>query len=180
MADNDIEYELRVLDIDKNGVEKMIKKLGGKLIAKQAFRRYVFDIVPKTTGKWMRLRTDGTKTTLTLKVISSDQVDGTSEWEVEVDSFDKTYTILSGAGMIAKGYQENNRVEYELLGARVAIDSWPLIPTYLEIEAEDETTVKECAKAMGYSQADLTGINTQKIYTNYGINLDDISSLKFQ
>lgn len=180
MADDDIEYELRVLDIDAKNVEVSIKKLGGKLLARQSFRRYVFDIMPKTTGKWLRLRTDGRKTTLTLKVISSDEVDGTSEWEIGVNDFDKTLIILNGAGLSAKGYQENNRTEYELRGAKVAIDSWPLIPTYLEIEASDEKTVKECAKALGYSQSDLTGINTQKIYSKYGINLDDITDLKFR
>ncbi|MBP7837257.1 CYTH domain-containing protein [Candidatus Saccharibacteria bacterium] len=179
MAKNDIEYELRVLNIEKKTVETNIKALGGVLLAKQSFRRYVFDVIPKTVGQWLRLRTDGTKTTLTLKIISSDDVDGTSEWEVEVDDFDKTAIILEMAGITSKGYQENNRIEYKLLGARVAIDSWPQIPIYLEIEADDEKTVFECAEALGYAHSDLTGMNTQKIYSTYGIDLDTTPNLKF-
>lgn len=177
---NDIEYELRVLDVNPQEVEATIKQLGGKLLSKQTFRRYVFDIVPMTVGKWIRLRTDGQTTTLTLKIISNDNVDGTSEWEIEVDDFDKTHTILETAGLKAKGYQENSRIEYQLLDARVAIDRWPLIPPYLEIEADNEEAVRRCGEALGYAKSDLTGINTQKIYKKYGIDLDDISSLKFE
>lgn len=174
-----IEHELRVLEIDSKEIEEKIKTLGGKLIKKQNFRRYVFDCIPAQSGKWLRLRTDGELTTLTFKSIENDSVDGTSEWEVTVDDFDKTYEILSKSGFKHKGYQENKRTEYALADAKVAIDSWPLIPTYLEIEAEDKQTILNCAKVLGFTVKDLVGINNQKIYAQYGINLDTIPLLKF-
>lgn len=180
MSSDPIEYELRALDINFEKLETKIKALGGKLLQQQSFRRYVFDSIPKVRGKWLRLRTDGVHTTLCLKIITNDTVDGTLEWEVEVSDFDKTATILTKAGFEAKGYQENTRTEYKLLGARVALDRWPLIPPYLEIEANDEETVLNCAHTLGYNKHDLTGDNTQKIYTKYGFNLDEIKELKFE
>ena len=103
------EYELRVLEVDKDKVIKKLKKIGAKFCWDQVQRRYVYDFMPKLDGKWIRLRTNGIKTTLTIKDIVSSKIDGTRELEVEVNDFDTTNSILNELGYVPKGYQENRR-----------------------------------------------------------------------
>jgi adenylate cyclase class 2 len=61
-----------------------------------------------------------------------------------------------------------------------AIDRWPHIPPYLEIEADSEPDVLRTARLLGYAPDDLTGENTMKIYRRYGYELDDIPELRFE
>ncbi|MBI1952398.1 class IV adenylate cyclase [Candidatus Saccharibacteria bacterium] len=142
-------------------------------------KRYVFDVIPKKPGKWLRLRTNGDLTTLTLKHIKNDGVGGTMEVEVVVDDFDKVLQIIESAGIKNSGYQENKRTDFRLGKAQISIDKWPLIPPYIEIEAPTKTMVKNIAKKLGYDPKDIIGDNTVKVYKRYGIDLEDIESLKF-
>jgi hypothetical protein len=51
---------------------------------------------PPVYEKRIRLRTDGIKTTLTVKhIINSKAIDGTKEREIIVDSFDTTNNLLN-------------------------------------------------------------------------------------
>ena len=46
--------------------------------------------------------------------------------------------MLEEMGYKAHTYQENKRTRYMLDGVEFDIDSWPYIPTYLEIEGKNE------------------------------------------
>ena len=61
------EFEVRVLDINEEEFIKKIEALGAKFINKHNQVRYVYDFNPKIENKWIRLRTDGIKTTLAIK-----------------------------------------------------------------------------------------------------------------
>jgi adenylate cyclase class 2 len=87
--------------------------------------------------------------------------------------------ILVHSGIKPKAYQENRRTDFLLGKVTISLDEWPKIPPYIEIEGPNEQSVLEVAKKLGYSKDDLTSLNTKKVYLNYGINLDEISELKF-
>ena len=54
----EIEYEVRVLEIDKEKFIKKIESLGAKKIGDFEQKRYVYDLVPyKNDNEWIRLRT---------------------------------------------------------------------------------------------------------------------------
>ena len=78
------EYELRVLDIDTEKVIKKLEELGAEKIAEFNYKRRVYNFHPAVDHKWIRLRTDGKKTTLTIKKLESFEIDGTKELEIEV------------------------------------------------------------------------------------------------
>lgn len=61
------EYEVRVLEIDVPMMQKKLEELSAKHVGEFSQRRYVYDFVPKIPGKWIRLRSNGKKTTLTIK-----------------------------------------------------------------------------------------------------------------
>ncbi|WP_433624239.1 class IV adenylate cyclase [Nocardia sp. CA-120079] len=174
-----IEHEAKVLDIDPDTVEQRILDKGGRKLGEQFLRRYVYDITPGIDGKWIRLRDNGNESTLAVKEITSDAIDGTHEVEVTVDDFATTNALLEMLGFTAKSYQENKRVSFTLDGAQLEIDSWPQIPPYLEIEAATKEDVIRAAELLGYTESDLTGENTIKIYARHGIDLNTVRELRF-
>lgn len=174
------EYEVRILNIDKEEVVEKLNKLNATFEWDELQRRYVYDFIPKVDNKWIRLRTNGKKTTLTIKNLVSSEIDGTQELEIEVDSFERTNLILKELGYEAKGYQENRRRQYLLNGVEIDIDSWPLIPTYLEIEGPSEEAVYNAVSALGFEIDGTTTRDVEGIYLDYGHNLDEIYNLKLE
>jgi adenylate cyclase class 2 len=174
------EYEVRILEINIDEVKEKLKKLNAKFEWDLLQKRYVYDFIPKVDGKWIRLRTNGKKTTLTIKNIVSSEIDGTQELEIEVDNFDRCNLILKELGYEAKGYQENRRVQYILNGVEVDIDYWPMIPTYLEIEGPSEEAVYNIVETLGFSKEDCTTKDVEKVYLDYGYNLEEIYNLSLE
>ena len=174
------EYEVRVLEIDVEKVKSKLENLGAKLEWDRIQKRYVYDFIPKLDGKWIRLRTNGDKTTLTIKDVVTSRIDGTRELEIEVDDFDKTNLILEELGYVPKGYQENRRIQYKLNGVEVDIDYWPLIPTYLEIEGNSEEEVYKTVELLGFSKEDITTRDVEGIYLDYGHDIKTIYNLKLE
>ncbi|MGY1897211.1 class IV adenylate cyclase [Nocardia gipuzkoensis] len=174
-----IEHEAKILDIDPETIEQHIVGKGGRRLGERFMRRYVYDITPGDESKWIRLRDNGNGTTLAVKQITSDAIDGTHEVEVSVDDFAATNTLLELLGFTAKSYQETKRVSFELDGAQLELDTWPRIPPYLEIEAATKDEVVRIAGLLGFAEADLTGENTIKIYARHGIDLNTVRELRF-
>ena len=174
------EYEIRVLEVD---VEKIIKKLdslGATKVGEWEQKRYVYDFIPKRENQWIRLRTNGKESTLTYKNVEKDTIDGTKELEIVVDDFEKTNEMLEVLGYKSKGYQENNRIRYMLNGVEIDIDSWPKIPTYMEIEGKDEEEVNSTLELLDINKDKVTALNCEDIYKKiYGINIDEIKNLTF-
>lgn len=174
------EYEVRVLEIDRERLISRLEKLGAEFCWDRVQKRYVYDFIPKIDSKWIRLRTNGDKTTLTIKNLVSSKIDGTQELEIEVDNFERCHLILKELGYEAKGYQENRRCQYLLNGVEIDIDSWPLIPTYLEIEGQSEDAVYHVLDVLGFDKNDATTRDVEGIYLDYGYKLEEIYDLKLE
>lgn len=176
-----IEYEVRVLEINTNEIKEKLNELGAVLVEDVFQKRYVYDFNPKNPNKWIRLRTNGTKTTLTIKNVETSKIDGTRELEVVVDDFDTTNEILAELGYKPKGIQENKRIRYDLNGVEVDIDTWPGIPTYLEIEGSSEDEVFDTLSKLGIPKENATSLDVQNIYRQiYHINLEETPNLSFK
>ena len=174
------EYEVRILEINQDEVITKLDKLGAKKEWDLLQKRYVYDFIPKVEGKWIRLRTNGEKTTLTIKNLVSSEIDGTQELEIEVDDFLKCNLILNELGYEARSYQENRRVQYKYEDVEIDVDSWPGIPTFLEIEGPSEEKVYEILSKLGLKKEDCTTLDIDSIYKKYGIELDSIKKLKLE
>lgn len=175
-----IEFEAKILDISVPVIKARLKKLGAKKVSERNMRRYVYDIIPGNKGKWIRLRDDGEKITLTVKEIHDDsRIDGTEELEVEVGDFDTTNQILNALGFFHKAYQENRRTSYLLGNTHVEIDFWPKIPPYVEVEGSSKAEVERTVKSLGFALSETTSINTYDVYKKYGIDIHGTKELKF-
>ncbi|TDC33146.1 adenylate cyclase, partial [Kribbella albertanoniae] len=136
-----IEFEAKVLEVDPDALASEIVRLGGRRVGERLMRRFVYDIADGDESRWVRLRDTGSVVTLAVKEVAHDGIDGTTETEVVVGDFEATNELLGKMGFVAKSYQENRRVSFELMGAELEIDSWPLIPPYLEIEGRSREHV---------------------------------------
>jgi adenylate cyclase, class 2 len=179
---NNIEYECTYLDVDEKQFIKKIENLGAQKVGEFFQRRYTYDFNPKINNKWIRLRTNGDKTTLAIKeIFDKNSIGGNRELEIEVSDFEKTNKILLELGYKYRNYQENFRVIYKLDNIEFDIDSWPLIPKYVEIEGKNELEVKKIIEKLDLDKNKITNYDVTSIYSEiYNIDILNIDILKFE
>lgn len=176
-----IEKEIRILEIDKEKFIKEIVQKGAVKVSEETLqKRYVYDIDPNDKSKWMRLRTNGKKTTLTIKqILDKSSIAGTEEHEVEVSDFDETHALLSRLGYEHRNYQENKRSVYMLGDVEISIDTWPLIPTYAELEGPNEDEILKIIDSLKINESKITTLDVNSIYQEiYGIDMLKIKNLE--
>ena len=170
-----IEYEVRVLEINHDEMISKLEKLGATKVFDAMQKRKVYDFNPVEPNRWIRLRTNGIKTTLTIKEVKEKTVDGTKELEIEVSDFDKTNEILNALGYKHRTFQENYRVQYILDGVEIDLDKWPKIPEYMEIEGKSTEEVEEILDKLEINKDKVSTLDVDSIYKYYGI--DDICKI---
>lgn len=174
------EYEIRFLDIDKDEFIKKIESFDAKFIGDWLQRRYIYDFDPILDNKWIRLRTNGEVSTLTIKEIVNDKIDGTKELEIVVSDFEETNKILNELGYQTRSKQNNKRIRYMLDDVEIDIDTWPGINTYVEFEGKDEDSIKKILKKLDMKYEEGTTQDVQSIYLSHGFTLEDMNDLNFE
>jgi adenylate cyclase class 2 len=174
------EFEVRKLEMSFKEMVDCVTLAGAKKLATYHQKRYVYDFNPPQKGRWIRLRSNGKETTLTIKEIKSKGIDGTHELEVVVSSFEDMHSILEKLGYKSRTFQENFRIEYELNGVKLDWDKWPMIPAFLEIEGDSQEAVLNMLSYLKINETDVTTADIESLYSEkYGINLNDIKHLRF-
>ena len=174
----DIENEIKVLNID---TEKLLVELEKSDLDPKGvifFKRYIYDI-PGNKDAWIRLRTDGKKSTLTYKEYLKDAIDGVKEIETAVSDFDATNRLLTELGFEPRVYQENKRTLFTNKDIEISIDEWPKINPYVEIEGKNRNIVIEYLKRFNLDTHETTSKPTSYVYEIAGLNIDDFKELKF-
>lgn len=174
------EYEVRVLEINHDEMVKKLENLGAEFKFEALQQRYVYDLKPKQDNKWIRLRTNGNKTTLTIKDLQTKTIDGTKELEIIVDDFDKTTQILEELGYKNRGFQQNKRTQYILDGVEIDLDRWPLIPEYMEIEGPSIEKVEQTLTKLEITKDEIVTLDVASIYDHYGFDGEHLADLNFE
>lgn len=156
------------------------------ILCTSAVRKMIktFDINP---NKWIRVRETDGKTTITVKHILNEKLQaeyGTNmqpvlETEMEVPSIESANAILEQLGFAYRNYQEKKRVSYNLDGTEIEIDTWPLIPPYLEIEGQSDEQIYQVIKKLGLLDKETISCNTAEVYQKYGIDIYEYRELRF-
>lgn len=178
---SNLEFECAFLDIDIEDFKKKIEKMKLEKIGENYQKRYVYDFNPVNPNSWIRLRTNGKRTTLAIKDIKNkNSIGGTSKLETEVENFAATNEMLNRMGYYARNYQENKREEYLYKDVIVKIDYWPQIEPYIKIEGKCEQDVLDAALELELPEDKMTTLDVQSIYKQiYGIDLLNIRELRF-
>lgn len=137
-------------------------------------------------NKWVRLRQTNDKTTITIKHILNPEFQKTEtriqpviETEMQVPSIEEGNAILEQLGFSFRNYQEKRRIKYILDDIEFDLDTWPLIPSYMEIEAPSGEKIKEAIQNLGITQKEIVSCNTAEVYQKYGIDLYQYRDLRF-
>ncbi|MBR0134044.1 class IV adenylate cyclase [Candidatus Saccharibacteria bacterium] len=160
------EIEAQFLDIDKDEIREKLKKAGAELEkAEVLMKRTVF-----YTGEhsFARVRDEGDKIVMTYKNVSDDHsILGTKEVNLTVNDYDDAILFLKGCGLPAKAVQETKREIWKLGKVEITIDTWPWIPTFMEIEGPSEDEVWQTAKILGYTKAQAKYGSVDTTYQHY-------------
>lgn len=185
-------FEIDNLLSEKNKKE-LFKIIGCENFSNLLEKDDILDILNKETTldfvkqfhnnpkKWIRLRKTNDITTLTVKHILADNgsnVQQMLETEMVVPSMEEANDLLETLGYSYKNYQEKRRVSYLLNNHEIDIDTWPGIPTYMEIEGRDENDLNEVLNLLGYTIKDTVSCTADEIYKMYGKNIFNIRELK--
>lgn len=162
------EYEARFCDIDTKAITTSLKALGAQVfMPRTLMRRVVFtnSDIDSRRG-WLRLRDQGGRIYLTYKQVASDTsaIDSVLEAEIEVSDFGTTRRLLEAMGFSAQRYQENYREEWRHENITYDIDTWPGLPTFLEVEGPDEHAVRRAATQLGLNFSQATFGSVDEVY----------------
>lgn len=136
------EIEAKWLAIDPTEMRQALERARATLASpERSMIRRNFDYPDmhlEKVGGWVRVRNEGDKITLSYKQLNNRTVHGTKEVDVVVDDFDATCNFLKAIGLKQTSTQETKRESWKLGDTEIEIDTWPWIPTFVEIEAKSE------------------------------------------
>ncbi|MEO3978391.1 class IV adenylate cyclase [Streptomyces sp. CAU 1734] len=160
------EYEAKFLYVDVAGLQARLAELGAvQAFPRTLLTRKIFENDSLDERAWIRLRDEGTRSTLTLKqVTDATTIDGTTEIETEVADPHAMADILRHLGLREVRYQENYREEWCLGEIAFDFDTWPDLPTFIEIEGPDEPSVRRAAALLGLDYSDARFGSVDEIY----------------
>lgn len=181
------EIEAKWLNIDLASMRKRLKRIGAELVMKERLMtRKVYDFPDKRLEKisgWVRVRNEGDKTTLSYKQLDDRTVHGTKEVTVIVDDFAATCSFLESIGMQSRTFQETKRESWKLGNAEIELDTWPWIPSFVEIEAKSEEELKNTAQKLelDYSMSLHGSVETayQAVYDVSEEEIDNWEEIRF-
>lgn len=168
------EIEATFINIDKDTMRKKLREVGAELVQPEILmRRVIFDLGP---GSFARVRDEGDKITMSYKQVDDLSLSGTKEICVNVSNYEDTINLLKHVGLKAKADQETLRETWELDGAEITLDTWPWLPSYVEIEGKSEGNVKQAAEKLGFKMEDAHYGSVDQVYKiYYNVTSEDIN-----
>jgi adenylate cyclase class 2 len=146
------EIECRFLEINKNDLLQKLRGLGardkGEVLLKETII-YDKELKWRDEHQFIRLRKSGDTTTITFKHHQKNTVDGAYEIEFGVDNYEKAEMLFEKIGLFSFRHQEKKRHTLALDGVTFDIDTWPNIPTYIELEGRSEEALRNAAQRAG-------------------------------
>ncbi|MFG2113179.1 class IV adenylate cyclase [Streptomyces sp. NPDC048718] len=160
------EYEATFLNIDVPALKDKLIALGAtQALPRTLLTRKIFENDALDSGAWLRLRNEGPRSTLTLKqVTDATTINGTTEIETEIGDLHAMADILRHLGLAEVRYQENYREEWRLGEIAFDFDTWPDLPTFIEIEGPDEASVRRAASMLGLNYSEARFGSVDEIY----------------
>ena len=177
-----LEIEATFIEIVKDELRAKLKTAGATLIRPETFmRRVVFNI---SQHAFARVRDEGDRVVLTYKNQRNHTITGTEEINVEVSDYSDTIAILKACGLHTKSIEDTYRESWKLGDVEIDIDTWPWIPSFVEIEGQTPKAVKTTSEQLGFDMKDAIIGSVDEIYKlYYDVTSEDInfglSEIKF-
>lgn len=164
------EIEAKFIELPSNIRERLLKAGAVCVNVERLMRRKNFDTpdrrLLKTNG-WIRVRDEGGKITMSYKQLQDRTLTGTKEVNVTVNSFDETCHFLEAVGFASYSYQETKRESWRLGETEIEIDTWPWVPSFLEIEAPSENELWAVIDKLNLNKDDAKFGSVEIVYQYY-------------
>lgn len=176
------EIETRFLDINKDELVKKLVSLGAIDKGEEKLEEIIFHAADGSwigKRKFVRLRKTKDKIKLTYKENIEQTVNSAREIELEVSDMDKCSKFLEKIGLKEMRQLEKYRHTFELGDTTIDIDTWPKIPTYMEIEGPSVEAVKNTCDRLGFDWEKRFDGDAREVFKHYGYDLDKIDVIAF-
>ena len=167
---NGAEHEIQILDIDTYLIKTKLDEIGRKVHERKKYIVTYFYSPDSTT--FIRIRDENGIITLTKKILS--KTGPADEYEIKLSSDTKYKDAVSFASNIVQNdYRkivvEKYRTKWEIPGKchEIALDEWPGIPEYLEIECNSPDDINDVVKNLELSEKKQFTRGAFDIYTYY-------------
>lgn len=158
------EIEVRFLEVDKESLIKKLNDLGAQNRGEDTLEEIIFYDKEQTwKDKFVRLRKTKDLITMTYKHHKSETVEGAEEIEFCVSDIIKAEEFLEKIGLVAFRHQQKKRHTFFLNEVIVDIDTWPKIPTYVELEGGSESLIKKVAHELNLNWEDAIFENARTV-----------------
>lgn len=170
MGKDNREIEAHFLDIDVADVKNRLNALGAQDHGEKEVKEIIFydqKLTWKAQHRFVRMRQVGSKKILTYKHQRDLNSMNVKEIELPITDWENTKLFLESVDLIAYRNQEKRRHTFTIDEITFDIDTWPSVPTFLEIEANSEEKVKEYAEKLGFQWKDAVFAGAGHIIEHY-------------
>lgn len=171
------EIEVKIFDINPEQIKKKLEALGAKKTGEGHVEVAMFDFPDRRITKndeVLRVRKIHGKTEFVYKAKLGDKKSdfkALKEYETTVESFDAVLAILKKLGLEIIRRFEKKRTSYTIekdgKKVKVEIDTIPGVPTYLEVEANDESTVRWGVQLLGFTMEQTSNKGIHEMWEKY-------------
>ncbi len=172
------EVEVKILEIDTEAVVEKLLSLGAEKVFEGDMLATMYDFPDRRfdkEGSFVRLRTKGNTAELVFKKrLLGTVAKSFEETETQVSDLQATRKILEILGLVPLREGRNcHRVSYVIDSTHIEIDTIEGIPTFLEIEVQDESEIAAWVEKLGYAMADAKPWSKREVYAYYGVVLEN-------
>lgn len=176
------EIEAKFLNVDKENIRKLLKNIGAELVApERLMNRAVFD--GKRKSEYYRVRNEGSQITMSFKREEKRSIEGMKEICLTVDNYDNAVEFLTSLAGKPKALQETYRESWVKDGVEIDIDTWPWIPSFIEIEGKSAEAVEGIADKLGLKMVDAkygsVGIAYRQVFDVTDEDINSMPEIKF-
>ena len=169
------EIEAKFLNIDKENIRKLLKNIGAELVQpERMMERAVFD--SPNANEYFRVRNEGNQITMSFKRCDDRSIEGMKEICLTVDNYNNAIELLTHAIGAPKAQQETYRESWIKDGVEIDIDTWPWVPSFIEIEGPSSEAVENLANALGFKMEDAEYGSVEIVYQQiFDVTEDEIN-----
>ncbi|MDD3190144.1 MAG: CYTH domain-containing protein [Candidatus Pacebacteria bacterium] len=175
-----IEFELKIPDVNIEDAKNRLQKIGAVLQKSSYVQKNIMLHLPsgrEIAGGWLRVRDEGEKITMSLKIIDGKKITDQREFCFFAESMEEASEFLETMGAREKARSEKRRETWTLGKCEVVIDEWPFLEPIIEVEGPDEKTVVEAVKSLGYDIEKCRVCAISKLYKEkYGVSEDIVNN----
>lgn len=177
MSNEQMEFEVKVLDIDVDQVRETLTNIGATMVhGPIKYTRVVYHFPSNQIRGYVRIRDENGTITMTIKTYSNAKFP--EEYELKIDgSFEKAVQFLNALGLKQKAFHETCREKWvHPITHEIVIDWIPGIRPYIEIDCHTENNLNNMIELLNIDKSKIRYGAYDKTYNEYyGIDLQVIN-----